>query len=49
MPLSKGKSKKAVSKNIRTLKGEGKSQKEAVATALSIQRGNKKRGSARKK
>jgi hypothetical protein len=34
MPLSKGKSKKAVSKNIKTEMGAGKSQKQAVAIAL---------------
>lgn len=34
MPLSTGKSKKAVSKNIKRLIKEGKSQKQAVAIAL---------------
>lgn len=34
MPLSKGKSKAAVSKNIKKLKSEGRPQKQAVAIAL---------------
>lgn len=44
MPLDKGKSKKAVSKNIRTEMAAGKPQKQAVAIALSTARGGKKKG-----
>ncbi len=35
MPLDKGKSKKAISKNIKTEMAEGKPQKQAIAISLS--------------
>ncbi len=44
MPLDKGKSKKAISKNIRTEMAAGKPQKQAVAIALNTARGGKKKG-----
>ena len=43
MPLTKGKSKKAVSANIRKLRHEGYGQKQAIAIAM------KKAGKSRKK
>lgn len=42
MPLYKGKSKKVVSKNIKTLVKEGKPQKQAVA--ISMNKAGKKKG-----
>ena len=46
MPLEKGKSKKAISKNIKTEMHAGKPQKQAVAIAYSEKRGSgtKKKG-----
>lgn len=43
MPLPKGKSKKAFSKNVKTEMAAGKPQKQAVAIAYSEQRRAKKR------
>jgi hypothetical protein len=42
MPLVKGKSKAAVSRNIKTEKAAGKPQKQAVAIALNVARKGKK-------
>lgn len=43
MPLKKGKSKKAVSSNIKTEMAAGKPQKQAVAIALNTARKYKKK------
>jgi hypothetical protein len=43
MPLSKGKSNKSVSKNIKTLMKEGKKQSQAVAIALKVAGKSRKR------
>ena len=47
MPLINGYSQKSISKNIKTLIGEGKSQKQAVAIAKSVAKKAKSRRRSR--
>lgn len=43
MPLNKGKSKKAISENIKTEMHEGKPQKQAIAIAMNVAGKSKKK------
>lgn len=49
MPLVKGKSKKAVSENIRREMASGKKQSQAIAIALSVAGKSRKKKSKKKK
>jgi uncharacterized protein YdaT len=48
MPLRKGRSRKAISSNIRTLRHEGYKQKQAIAIAMSKAGKSRKRGRKKK-
>jgi len=49
MPLVKGYSRKSISKNIRTMRREGRPQKQAIAIALSTARRAKSKARRRKR
>jgi hypothetical protein len=49
VPLRKGRSRKAVSQNIRTLRREGRPQEQAVAIALRVAGSSRKRKRRKRK
>ena len=49
MPLTPGKSKKAIAANIKKLRSEGYDQKQAVAIAMSTSKRSPKRSSKKKR